>query len=133
PLPPDRSVNPYVTSHAFTNVGELGYGIVTPPGTGPPPAPPGATPLPTLDFSSPSFPDAPILDFFSYNPISSAYPRAGIVNLYTRNAPVLAAMLSSAWKTDVASASPTPAASPSGRVSASQAMDAANLIVQETK
>jgi hypothetical protein len=86
-----------------------------------------------MDFSSPNFQDAPVLDFFSYNPISSAYPRAGIVNLYTKNAPVIAAILSSTWKTEAASASPAPAASPSGRISASQALDAASLIVQETQ
>jgi len=111
-----------VMNHPFSNVGELGYGIDT-----------STAGMPTLDFSPPNFLDAPVLDFFSYNPISSAYPRAGIVNLYTRNAPVLAAILSSAWQTEAASASPNPAASPSGRISASQAMDAANLIVQETR
>jgi hypothetical protein len=104
-------------------VGEFGYGIDT-SATG------GSTPLPTLDFSPPTFYDAPILDFFSYNPISSAYPRAGIVNLYTRNAPVLAAILAQTLQTDAAgraSPNPTPV------VSQTQAMNAANLIVQETK
>jgi hypothetical protein len=104
-------------------VGEFGYGIDT-SATG------GSTPLPTLDFSSPNFPDAPVLDFFCYNPISSAYPRAGIVNLYTRNAPVLAAILAQTLQTDAAgraSPNPTPV------VSQTQAMSAANLIVQETK
>jgi len=83
-----------------------------------------------LDFSSPSFPDAAVLDFFCYNPISSAYPRAGIVNLYTRNAPVLAAILSSTLQTDAAgkvTPNPTPV------VSQAQAMSAANAIIQETK
>ena len=111
-----------VISHAFSNVGEFGYGVDT-----------SAAGLPTMDFSSPSFPDAPVLDFFSYNPISSAYPRAGIVNLYTRNEAVIAAMLSSTWKTDAASANPTPAASPSGRVSTFEALTAAHAIVQETQ
>ena len=106
-----------VMNHAFSNVGEFGYGMNT---SDP------ANPTGTLDFSSPSFPDAAVLDFFSYNPISSAYPRAGIVNLYTRNAPVLAAMLSSTWRTEADSANPNPTASPAGRVSPSQAMDAAN-------
>jgi hypothetical protein len=83
-----------VINHAFSNVGELGYGIDTSalPTLGPSAscAPtPGPTAVPTLNFSSPNFQDAPVLDFFSYNPISSAYPRAGIVNLYTRNAPSL--------------------------------------------
>jgi hypothetical protein len=107
-----------VVNHFFSNVGELGYGIDTSTGG-----------LPTLNFSSPNFPDAPILDFFSYNPISSAYPRAGIVNLYTKNAPVLAAMLSGTLKTDAAAANPAP----TPVVTASQAMDAATRIVQETQ
>jgi hypothetical protein len=82
-----------------------------------------------LDFSSPNFPDAAVLDFFCYNPISSAYPRAGIVNLYTRNAPVLAAILSQTLKTDAA-ANNNP---PSPVVSTSEAMAAANSIVQEAQ
>jgi hypothetical protein len=122
PPAPTPAAATQVISHAFSNVGELGYGVDT-----------SATGVPTVDFSPPNFPDAPMLDFFSYNPISSAYPRAGIVNLYTRNEPVIAAMLSSAWKTDAASASPTPAASPSGRVSTSEALTAAHAIVTEAQ
>jgi hypothetical protein len=125
PTPAPAPVNPIVISHAFSNVGELGYGILTSTG-GPTPGP---TPLPTLDFSSPNYADAPVLDFFSYNPVSSAYPRAGIVNLYTRNAPVLAAILSGTLKTDAAAANPAP----TPVVTASQAMDAATRIVQETQ
>jgi hypothetical protein len=115
---PTPSLSTQVISHAFSTVGELGYGIDT-----------SATGVPVLDFSSPSFPDAPVLDFFSYNPISSAYPRAGIVNLYTRNAPVIAAILSQTLKTDAA-ANNNP---PSPVVSTSEAMTAANSIVQETQ
>jgi hypothetical protein len=90
--------------------------------------------VPTLDFSSPNFQDAPVLDFFSYNPISSAYPRAGIVNLYTRNAPVLAAILASTLKTDAAANSnpPSPVIS-SSPAATSEAMQAANAIVAETQ
>jgi hypothetical protein len=124
-------VSPVVISHAFSNTGELGYGIDTSLG-GPTPGP---TPLPTLDFSSPNFYDAPVLDFFSYNPISSAYPRAGIVNLYTKNAPVIAAMLAGTLKNDVG-ASPTPNPLPiiSGTPAAtSEAMRLANAIVAETQ
>ena len=109
----------YVMSHAFSNVGELGYGIDTSQ----------TATVPTLDFSPPSFPQAPVLDFFSYNPISSAYPRAGIVNLYTRNAPVLAAILARTLKTDAAANSNPP----SPVVSTSEAMNAANAIVGETQ
>jgi hypothetical protein len=129
PVPPSSPSNPIVISHAFSNVGELGYGIVTPPGVGPPPAAPGATPIPTLDFSSPDYPDAPVLDFFGYNPVSSAYPRAGIVNLYTKNAPVIAALLSQTLKTDAAAINNPP----SPVVSTSEALTAANSIVQETQ
>jgi hypothetical protein len=85
--------------------------------------------VPTLDFSSPNFPNAPVLDFFSYNPVSSAYPRAGIVNLYTRNAPVIAAILARTLKTDAAGNSNPP----SPVVSGSEAMTAANAIVDETQ
>ena len=95
----------------------------------------GATAQPTLNFSSPNFPDAPVLDFFSYNPVSSAYPRAGIVNLYTKNAPVIAAMLAGTLKSDVG-ASPTPNPLPiiSGTPAAtSEAMQSANAIVAETQ
>src|SRR5205807_38212 len=63
PLPsPGGTPATVVINHRFSNVGEFGYGVDT-----------SATGLPTLDFSPPSFLDAPILDFFSYNPISSAY------------------------------------------------------------
>ncbi len=134
PAPPAAPANPTVISHAFSSMGEFGYGIVTPPGAGPPPAPPGPTPLPTLDFSPPGFLDAPILDFFSYNPISSAYPRAGIVNLYTKNAPVLAAILAGTLKTDAAASQNPPSPVISGTPAASsEAMTAAQAIVAETK
>jgi hypothetical protein len=114
-----------VISHAFSNVGELGYGIDTSQ----------TATLPILNFSSPNFPDAPVLDFFSYNPISSAYPRAGIVNLYTRNAPVLAAILASTLQTDAAgNVVPTPTPVVSGSPYAtSQAKTAAEAIVAETQ
>ena len=124
-----------VMNHAFSNVGEFGYAIdasavptPTPGSCAPTPLP--TTVLPTLDFSSPNFYDAPILDFFSYNPISSAYPRAGIVNLYTRNAPVLAAMLKGALVKDPG---PTPGPSPTPLVSATDATTAASAIVAETQ
>jgi hypothetical protein len=118
-LAPTPGPSTQVISHAFSNVGELGYGIDT-----------STAGVPTMDFSSPNFPDAPVLDFFSYNPISSAYPRSGIVNLYTKNAPVLAAMLSQTLQKDSA-ANVLP--SPSPVVTQTQAMDAATRIVQETQ
>jgi hypothetical protein len=119
---PTPVANTQVISHAFSNVGELGYGIDT-----------FTAGAPTLKFwdssTTPPFQYAPVLDFFSYNPISSAYPRAGIVNLYTRNAPVLAAILSRTLMTNAAASSnpPTPV------VSAADAMTAANAILAETQ
>jgi hypothetical protein len=118
PTGPAPGASTHVINHSFSNVGQFGYGIDT-----------SNASLATLNFSSPSFPDAPILDFFSYNPISSAYPRAGIVNLYTKNAPVIAAILANTLKTDAAAANPAP----TPVVTASQAMDAATRIVQETQ
>jgi hypothetical protein len=112
-----------VISHAFATVGEFGYGINTSDAN-----------LPTLKFwdnsTTPPFQYAPVLDFFSYNPISSVYPRAGIVNLYTKNAPVLAAILSRTFEKDIG---PTPSPSPTPVVSAADAMTAANAIVAETQ
>jgi hypothetical protein len=130
PSPPNPPSNPQVLNHAFATVGDFGYGILTSAG-GPTPGP---TPLPTLKFwdnsTTPPFQYAPVLDFFSYNPVSSAYPRAGIVNLYTRNAPVLAAILSRTLEKDPG---PTPGPSPTPVVSAADAMTAANAIVAETQ
>ena len=100
---PTPGVNTQVINHFFSNVGELGYAVDT-----------STAGMPTLNFSSPNFPDAPVLDFFSYNPVSSAYPRAGIVNLYTKNEPVLAAILARTLKTDAAAnPSPSPVIAPS--------------------
>jgi hypothetical protein len=112
-----------VLSHAFSNVGEFAYGIDT-----------STAGVPVLNFwdssTNPPFRYAPVLDFFCYNPISSAYPRAGIVNLYTRNAPVLAAILSRTYERDPG---PTPGPAPTPVVSATDAVTAANAIVAETQ
>ena len=118
PPAPTPAASTQVISHAFSTVGEFGYGIAT-----------STAGVPTMDFNPPDYLDAPVLDFFSYNPVSSTYPRTGIVNLYTRNAPVIAAILSQTLKTDVA-ANNNP---PSPVVSTSEAMTAANAIVTETK
>jgi len=107
-----------VINHAFTNVGELGYGIDT-----------SAAALPTLNFYQNGSSDAPVLDFFSYNPVSSAYPRAGIVNLNTRNAPVLAALLKGANPTETAAQA---APAPTPVVPQAEAMTAAQAIVAAT-
>jgi hypothetical protein len=129
PTPSSGLSNPtIVESNGFSSVGELGYGIDT-----------STAVLPTLDFWDPNptpaptatpYPYAPLLDFFSYNPISSAYPRAGIINLYTKNAPVIAALLSQTLQTNAAGrVTPTP----SPAISAADAMTAANAIVTETQ
>ena len=88
---PNPNPNTKVLNHAFTTIGEFGYGIVTSDAS-----------QPTLDFRSASS-DAPVLDFFGYNPVSSSYPRVGIVNLNTKNTPVLAAIIKGAAPTDGAS------------------------------
>ena len=72
-------------NHAFSNIGEFGYAIDT-----------SNAGQPTLNFYQSSSSDKAVLDFFGYNPISSSYPRAGIVNLNTKNAPVLAAIIKGA-------------------------------------
>jgi len=113
-----------VINHAFSNVGEFGYGIDT-----------WTSGVPTLKFwdssTTPPFQYAPVLDFFSYNPVSSAYPRAGIVNLYTRNAPVIAAMLKSALKNDTITSPPSSIVV--SQAEATNAASAINGIVAETQ
>ena len=64
----------------FENVGEFGYAY----------NPASTLTSKTLDFASATSPDKPILDFFTYN---EASPRAGMVNLNTRNGPVLASII----------------------------------------
>jgi hypothetical protein len=76
---------------------------------------------PTLDFRSTSS-EAPVLDFFGYNPVSSSYPRAGIVNLNTKNAPVLATIIKGALSKDETT----------NYVGQTAAMNAAQAIVTET-
>jgi hypothetical protein len=76
----------------FRNVGEFGYAFRAS-------AAPTATPAvpKTLDFSTAASPDSGILDFFTYN---TATPRAGIVNLNTKNISVLTAILFNAFATE---------------------------------
>jgi hypothetical protein len=127
PTPFSGVANPtIVESNGFSSVGELGYGIDT-----------STAGLPTLNFwdSNPipaptatPYPYAPVLDFFSYNPISSAYPRAGIVNLYTKNPPVLAAIIAGALKTSAAATGYPPWPVPSPTVAPSEALNAASAV-----
>ena len=112
PRPP---IVPIVLNHPFSNVGEFGYGLDTANGFQP------------LNFTTEASNDKPVLDFFTYNPILHDYPRAGIVNLNTRNVPVFAAILKSALKND------TIVSPPSSVISQTDATSAAQRIVDETK
>lgn len=116
PPPPNPAPTPVVLDRRFSTVGEFAYGIKT--------ARPG---LPTLDFTSPTNSDRFLLDFFTYNPVASTLPRAGIVNLNTQNAPVLAALITGAMQTET-----TPMPPPTPGISRAQAMAAAQRIVEET-
>ena len=78
-----------------------------------------------LSISSAASHDKPMLDFFTYN---TASPRAGIVNLNTRNGPVLASIIKGALLND-------PGAENSAdcvRCPEPDALTAAQAIVQET-
>ena len=81
----------------------------------------------TLDFFSAASPDRALLDFFTYN---EASPRAGIVNLNTRNGPVLASIISGAWLLDQTFENTPP--DQTYVVSRTDALAAAQAIVQET-
>jgi hypothetical protein len=108
---PDPIGNPTMLNHAFSNIGEFGYAIDT-----------SSVSQPTLNFSSGASSDNAVLDFFGYNPVSSSYPRAGIINLNTRNEPVLATILSKAVAKE----------QPPSTVTQPAAANAAHQIVTET-
>jgi hypothetical protein len=80
---------PTMLNRAFSNIGEFGYGIDT-----------SNALQPTVNFYQGTSGDRAMLDFFGYNPVSSSYPRAGIVNLNTKNAPVMAAIIKGAVSTE---------------------------------
>jgi len=80
----------------FENVGEFGYAYN-------PASDPLVTPSRTLDFASSASHDKPLLDFFTYN---TGTFRAGIVNLNTRNGPVLASYIKGALLHDLGSENP---------------------------
>ena len=115
PLP--LSANYPLLNRRFENVGEFGYAY----------NPASTTTSKTLDFASATSPDTAILDFFTYN---TAGNRAGIVNLNTRNEPVLASIISGAWLHDPGYEVLPPNAS--YLVSQADALTAAHAIVQET-
>jgi hypothetical protein len=116
---PTPTFIPITLDHAFTTVGELGYGL-RPEFT--------TNRFQRLNFNGAST-NGSILDFFSYNPVGHGYPRLGIVNLNTKNIPVLAAILQSALKKDV-DVSPIPSCFPT--ISSTEATNAAQAIVSET-
>jgi hypothetical protein len=114
---PAPGATPIVLNHAFTSTAELGYGLKTENGFTP------------LDLHTSGTLESALLDFFTYNPVDHVYPRLGIVNLNTKNPPVLATILNKALKRDV-DAAPTP--NPLPTAIPSEAMAAAQAIVTET-
>ena len=110
---------PVVLNHAFSNAGDIGYGLR-----------PEYVPnrFQRLNFHTAN-PNASILDFFTYNPVDHNYPRLGVVNLNTKNVPVVTAILQNALKKDV-DQSPTP--NPYPTVAPSEARAAAQAIVNAT-
>jgi hypothetical protein len=98
----------------FENVGEFGYAY----------NPASTLASKTLDFFTAESTDKPMLDFFTYN---TASPRAGMVNLNTRNGPVLASIIKGALLND-----PGAENTPTALVSQNDALTAAQAIVQET-
>jgi hypothetical protein len=116
---PTPGATPIVLNHPFSTVGDFGYGL----------RPEYATNrFQRVDFHTAN-PNANLFDFFTYNPVDHNYPRAGIVNLNTKNAPVIAAILQSALKKDI-DAVPTP--NPYPTVPPTEATPAAQLIVNAT-
>jgi hypothetical protein len=117
PTPSSSPPGYIVLQRPFQNVAELGYAYNPITGS-------------TLDFRTAGSNDAPLLDLFTYNTTDNKatynlpYPlRAGPVNVNTRNAPVLAALLTGALPSET----PLPAG-----VAASDANTAATSIVAST-
>jgi hypothetical protein len=105
----------------FENVGEFGYAY----------SPTSTTTSKTLDFASSTSNARALLDFFTYN---TASRRAGVVNLNTRNGPVLASIIRGAWVQDPGAEvlPPSPPVPPTTLVSQADALAAGQAIVQET-
>jgi hypothetical protein len=114
PYPPDAPAGYVLLNRRFENVGEFGYAY----------NPASTTPNRTLDFASSTSHDAAMLDFFAYN---TASRRAGIVNLNTRNGPVLASIIQGALLQDPGSEN-----TPTALVTRSDALNAGQAIVRET-
>jgi hypothetical protein len=109
--------NYVILNRRFENIGEFGYAY----------SPASTTASKTLDFASSTSHDKPMIDFFTYN-IGTG--RAGIVNLNTRNGPVLASIITGAWVHDPGAEIPPPDAT--YLVSQADALAAGQAIVQET-
>ena len=114
PTPPPALANYVLLNRRFENVGEFGYAY----------NPASTLASKTLDFFTAASADKPMLDFFTYNTASS---RAGIVNLNTRNGPVLASIINGALLND-----PGAENTPTELVSRTDALAAGQAIVQET-
>ena len=115
PLSLGVPLNYVLLNRRFENVGEFGYAY----------NPASTLTSKTLDFASATSKDRAILDFFTYN---QASPDAGIVNLNTRNIPVLASIIKGALLND-----PGLQNTPTALLSqTSDALNAAQAIVQET-
>ncbi|MEO7933410.1 MAG: hypothetical protein ABIT76_09660 [Chthoniobacterales bacterium] len=99
---------PMILNRLFKNVAELGYVARD-------------YPWRTLDLFSPATADAGLLDLFTVNDIDTKIS-AGRVNLNTRNAAVLSAVLSGAIKTDL----------PQATISAADSKTIADAIVANT-
>ena len=114
PYPPGAPAGYVLLNRRFENVGEFGYAY----------NPASTTTSKTLDLASATSPARAILDFFTYN---TASRRAGIVNLNTRNGPILASIIRGALLHDLGSENP-----PISLVSQQDALTAGQAIVQET-
>jgi hypothetical protein len=116
---PAPGPTPIVLNHAFSNPGDIGYGLRPEY---------AANRFQRLDFHTAN-PNASILDFFTYNPVDHNYPRLGVVNLNTKHVPVIAAVLQNALKKDIDTAS---LPNPFPVVSSSEATAAAQAIINAT-
>jgi hypothetical protein len=114
PYPPPAPAGYVLLNRRFENVGEFGYAY----------NPASTLTSKTLDFETSTSKDKPLLDFFTYN---TASRRAGIVNLNTRNGPVLASIIRGALLHDLGSENP-----PTSLVSQQDALNAGQAIVAAT-
>jgi hypothetical protein len=120
PYPPPAPAGYVLLNRRFENVGEFGYAY----------NPASTLTSKTLDFESSTSKDKPLLDFFTYNTAGepgTTPSRAGIVNLNTRNGPVLASIIRGALLND-----PGAENTPTVLVSQQDALAVGQAIVQET-